>query len=230
MLKWNRCLREYSGRPCEKEQKEIADLPVEIEPKGDTPQPYAASEQKQPATQPQEVHDLNKPKEHPQLEAKQEEPLRHKNADTVDYVVGSPPEREAAYTGGGGGGGTGQEGCSLRMRKSPGWRKRAESLRHANWKEWVSHQLRRCRRAIQASTYGRERDGEELRVEVKAHSGRATVVDVTQREYKEYLGQQGYHWELWNVEHLAENDGEPVAITRFVNIPDDALDVRMFQI
>jgi hypothetical protein len=74
------------------------------------------------------------------------------------------------------------------------------------------------------------RIGEELRVEVKAHTGRATVVDVTQRQYKEYLGQQEYRWELWNVEHLSENDTEPVAITRYDNIPDDALDARTFRV
>jgi hypothetical protein len=74
------------------------------------------------------------------------------------------------------------------------------------------------------------KDGEELRVEVKAHTGKATVVDVTQRQYKEYLGQQGYRWELWNVEHLAENDTEPVAITRYDDIPDDALDARTFRV
>lgn len=74
------------------------------------------------------------------------------------------------------------------------------------------------------------RDGEELRVEVKAHSGRATVVDLTQRQYKEYLGQQGYRWELWNVEHLAQNDAGPVTITRYDDIPDDALDARTFRV
>ena len=73
-------------------------------------------------------------------------------------------------------------------------------------------------------------DGQELRVEVKAHTGRATVVDVTQRQYKEYLGQQGYRWELWNVEHVAENDAEQIAITRYGDIPDDALDARTFRV
>ena len=52
---------------------------------------------------------------------------------------------------------------------------------------------------------------DELRVEVKAHTGRATVVDLTNRQYREYLGQQeqGYRWQLWNVEHLAESDEAP---------------------
>ena len=56
------------------------------------------------------------------------------------------------------------------------------------------------------------------------------MVDVTQRQYKEYLGQQGYCWELWNVEHLAESDGDPAAITRYSGIPDDALDARTFRV
>lgn len=75
-----------------------------------------------------------------------------------------------------------------------------------------------------------KKDGDELRVEIKAHSGRATVVDVTQREYKEYLGQQGYRWELWNVEHLADDDFHPVVITRYDQIPDDAIDARTFRV
>jgi hypothetical protein len=53
---------------------------------------------------------------------------------------------------------------------------------------------------------------------------------VTQRQYKEYLGQQGYRWELWNVEHLEEKDTEPVTITRYDDIPDDAIDVRTFRV
>jgi len=75
-----------------------------------------------------------------------------------------------------------------------------------------------------------KKKGGELRVEVKAHSGRATVVDVTHREYREYLDQQGYRWELWNVEHLAENDAIPVLITRYDTVPDDALDTRTFRV
>ncbi len=49
----------------------------------------------------------------------------------------------------------------------------------------------------------------------------------------DYLGRkvnQKFYWELSNIEHLAEKDSEPVAITRYENIPDDALDVRTFRV
>ncbi len=71
---------------------------------------------------------------------------------------------------------------------------------------------------------------EELRIEVKAHLGRALKVELTQREYKEYLGQKGYRWELWNIEHLKKDDGEPVVITRYDEIPEDALDTKIFRV
>lgn len=74
------------------------------------------------------------------------------------------------------------------------------------------------------------RDGEELRVEVKTHMGKATVVEVTHRQYKECLGQKGYRWQLWNVEHLADQEGLEVTLTRYNDIPDDALDVRTFRV
>ncbi|MCL4216500.1 MAG: hypothetical protein KJ052_05790, partial [Candidatus Hydrogenedentes bacterium] len=76
---------------------------------------------------------------------------------------------------------------------------------------------------------GRGGDG-ELRVEVKAHLGKATVAELTQRQYKEYLGQNGFRWELWNVERLANRDTEQVTLTRYTCIPDEALDARTFRV
>ena len=75
-----------------------------------------------------------------------------------------------------------------------------------------------------------KKDGKELHIEVKAHSGRATVVELTHREYKEYLSRQGYRWELWNVEYLMEDDSNQVVITRYDQIPDDALDTRTYRV
>ena len=74
------------------------------------------------------------------------------------------------------------------------------------------------------------RAGEELRVEVKGHSGRGSVVNVTCREYEEYLRMEGYSWELWNVEHLAEDDSCTVVITRYDHISEEALNTRIFRV
>ncbi len=74
------------------------------------------------------------------------------------------------------------------------------------------------------------RAGEELRVEVKGHSGRGSVVNVTCREYEEYLRMEGYSWELWNVEHLAVDDSCTVVITRYDHISEEALNTRIFRV
>ncbi|GMW02179.1 MAG: hypothetical protein AMXMBFR84_33150 [Candidatus Hydrogenedentota bacterium] len=73
-------------------------------------------------------------------------------------------------------------------------------------------------------------NGEELRVEVKTHTGRATIVEITSRQYKEYLQKRSYRWELWNVEHLSADDANEVTITRYCEIPDDSLDARTFRV
>jgi len=75
-----------------------------------------------------------------------------------------------------------------------------------------------------------KKDREVLRVEVKAHSGRATIVDLTVREYMEYVGQNGYRWELWNVEHLAKDDSRSVTLTPYKTIPEEALQTRIFRV
>jgi len=74
------------------------------------------------------------------------------------------------------------------------------------------------------------KDDIELRVEVKAHAGSANVVELTLRQYDEYRGQGKYHWELWNIEHLGEKDFHAVKITRYNNIPEEALDVGTFRV
>jgi len=71
----------------------------------------------------------------------------------------------------------------------------------------------------------------EVRIsEAKAHVGTATVVDVTHRQYKEYLGRGEYRWELWNVEHLATDDIAPATITKYAHIPDDSLEASAFRV
>ena len=74
------------------------------------------------------------------------------------------------------------------------------------------------------------RQGVELRVEVKAHTGSASIVDVTKREIEECSRQEareGIRWELWNVENLSAAVPSPIRITRYDHIPDDALSERI---
>jgi hypothetical protein len=71
-----------------------------------------------------------------------------------------------------------------------------------------------------------EKGDETLRVEVKGHLKAATKVFVTKREWKEYSRQTtDNRWELWNVEFLAADAGQPVRITRYSQIPNYAVEV-----
>ncbi len=158
------------------------------------------------------------------------EPLRLKDPTTVDYRLGGPPEAKGGNGGGGGaGGGTGQEGRVLTDAE--------KSELEAAGRAFAVRELERIGFSVEEMPQSNpgfdiraKKEDVELRVEVKAHGGRATIVDVTQREYKEYLSQKGYRWQLWNVEYLAENDANPALITRYDTIPDDALDVRTFRV
>lgn len=234
----DRCLREYLERPNEEEQEQKdekkqkgpSERPKEEAQEGtSSPQVTDSGIGTQENSSPDRQQANKTTEEHAMEDSEGKEPLRLKDADTVGYNIGGPPERGVGPSGGGGGGGTGQEGHSLTEEE------KAE-LEEAG-RRIAARELAKLGYAVEGMPQKNpgfdlraRKGGEELRVEVKAHLGRATMVDVTQREYKEYLGQQVYRWELWNVEHLAENDTDPVAITRYDDIPDDALDTRTFRV
>ncbi|MGO8926552.1 MAG: hypothetical protein ACLQU3_06670 [Limisphaerales bacterium] len=76
---------------------------------------------------------------------------------------------------------------------------------------------------------------ENLRVEVKAHLRTASVIDLTIRELHEYArwkeaGRPLERWELWNIEHLAGADESEVIVTRYSDIPEDALDAKLLRV
>jgi hypothetical protein len=74
----------------------------------------------------------------------------------------------------------------------------------------------------------------ELRIEVKAHRGKANTIELTTREYKEYIESKNgsYNWQLFNVEYLDEtvSSGAKVTVTPYINIPDYALDAKTFRV
>jgi hypothetical protein len=228
-----RCLREYSGRPSaeEQEQEEHPKDPTkrsaeDITPRSPSAPDNKAQQHKSTSDEPQEKTP-EKPQEPP---GASKQPRCLKNIETVDFVIGTPPQGGPEIGGGGGGGGGGGlEGHALTDEEKA---KLEEAGRH-----FATRELKNLGYTVEAMPLdnpgfdlGAKKGGEELRVEVKAHKGRVTVVDVTQRQYKEYLGQQEYRWELWNVEHLVEADTEPVVITRYADMPDEALDARTFRV
>ncbi|MBI3464248.1 MAG: ATP-binding protein [Planctomycetes bacterium] len=230
-----RCLRDYSGRcdvnELEQEQEQEERLKGERKrAAGATLQPPLAggsqTQQHKAPSEGQQDERSDKPSEPLDIG---EEPLCVKDASTADYVLGTPPEPRAGSGSGGGGGGTGHVGCSLTDKEKAELEKAGRLLaaRELEKMGFIVEKMPLDNPGFDLRAKG---NGEELRVEVKAHTGRATVVDVTQRQYKEYLGQQGYRWELWNVEHLAADDADSVTITRYHNIPDDALDACMFRV
>lgn len=157
------------------------------------------------------------------------QPLGLKDPSTTPYVLGIPPGGGTRKGGSGEVGGREREVQSLTDVEKV-------KLEEAG-RTFATRELERIGYTVEQMPRGnpgfdlRAKKGKvEIHVEVKAHIGRATVVEVTQREYKEYLTQRGYRWELWNVEHLEEDDLHPVVITRYDQIPFDALDVRTFRV
>jgi hypothetical protein len=226
-----RCLREYSRRPAEEQQEEGQREPAKNEREGTPAQTSSADigQRLQREHSTTEQHGETPETSSGPLSA-EKQPLRLKNASTADFVLGSPPEVEAGTSGGGGGGGgMGQEACLLTNTEKIELEKAGRGIAARRLKEigFIVEDMPFDNKGFDLRA---RRSNEELRVEVKAHVGRATVVDVTHPQYKEYLGQQGYCWELWNVEHLAESDTNQVVLTRYDRIPDDALDVRTFRV
>jgi len=226
-----RCLREYSGTPAGAEQPSAEGPTRTPQERGDitTQQPAAGGGQPHRDSPPSDEQAANKMEGPAEPPTPADEPLHIKDASRAEYVLGSPPSGGAGSGSGGGGGATGPVGRSLTDTE--------KGMLEAAGIAFAKRELARIGFSVEEMPAGNpgfdlrgKKDGDELRVEVRAHSGRATVVDVTQREYKEYLGQQGYRWELWNVEHLAEDDTSRVVITRYDTIPDDALDVRTLRV
>lgn len=206
-----RCLREYSGAP-EGEELDIVEPTksvIKVPPFPPSPTPIVKP------VPPVEPTPAGKP-------------FCLKDPLAGDYVVIDPLEIEPPPGGGGGGSGGGEVHPLTENEKA----KLEEAGRSvaARELEKIGYAVEKMSANHPGFDLRGRRDNEELRVEVKAHMGRATVADVTQRQYKEYLGQQGYQWELWNVEHLATQDVQPVAITRYDDIPDDALEARTFRV
>ena len=166
----------------------------------------------------------------PESEAIAKRPLRLKDPQVTPYVIRNTPSPEPIPRGDGGG----SEATSHVAHVLPEDEKAALEragrtivARELKEKGYSVEEMPSANPGFDLRATG---VGGELRVEVKAHTGRARVAELTHRQYKEYLSQHGYCWELWNVEHLAEDDYLPPTINFYNNIPDDALDVRTFRV
>jgi len=163
---------------------------------------------------------------------REEESLDLVDAETTDYRVGTGP---AATSGGGGEGGgreTSQESPVLSQEQKTAIEKCSRTI---------------ARRELEKQQYdvkemppdnpgfdlkATKAQNRELHVEVKGHLGRASVIDLTGRQYQEYLGREtgGYDWQLWNVENLRKDAGSPPTVTKYRAIPDEALDATTFRV
>ncbi len=72
--------------------------------------------------------------------------------------------------------------------------------------------------------------GVKVHIEVKGHQGAAKQVILTNREYQEYVNQEVYRWELWNVERLRLSNVSKPTITVFTRIPEAALIADQFKV
>ncbi|WP_457653088.1 sacsin N-terminal ATP-binding-like domain-containing protein [Rhodocaloribacter sp.] len=227
-----RCLREYKERPDEKAPDEGEAVNTTSQPPqtgGNSPRPSDGS-RRQDDEQPSSMQQGNKAGGQLASEDTPKESLRFKNANTAPYHLGIPPApiSELADSNGGGTGGDHAEHRLTVMEKTE---------LEKTGREFATRELKKMGYAVEEMPpenpgfdLRATKDGEELRIEVKTHAGRATVVYITHRQYKEYLSQHGYRWELWNVEHLSENDVHMVVITRYPSIPDEALNARTLRV
>jgi hypothetical protein len=77
------------------------------------------------------------------------------------------------------------------------------------------------------------KDNKELRIEIKAHRGKSSNIEITQRQIVEYSllqEKENVFWELWNVEQLSENSSEPIKITRYSSLPEETWNTRVVTI
>lgn len=229
----DRCLREYSGTPTEVDYGEDPEKATKGENGGTiSKEQSGGGGQEQHRKQPT----AERPGETSQARSSEspesgKQPLRLKDPCTTPYVLGSPPSEGTGTGGSGEGGGGEREGRSLTDAEKAELEETGRTLAVRELKS-KGFSVEKMLQSNPGFDLRAMKEGDELRIEVKAHSGRATVVDVTRREYKEYREQHehGYHWELWNVEHLAEDDSYSVVITRYDQIPDDALVARTFRV
>ena len=76
------------------------------------------------------------------------------------------------------------------------------------------------------------KDGQELRIEVKSHRGPSLVVELTIREYKEYVACEklsAVTWQLWNVENV-ETAAPTAQVTCYEKIPEEAFQVGQLSV
>ena len=176
-----------------------------------------------------EAREAKDQQEHSQPE---EESFDLVDAETTDYRVVTGPPATTGDGGGGGGGETSQASLVLSQEQKTAIEKCGRTI---------------ARREVEDTQYEVEEmpldnpgfdlratkaQSRELRIEVKAHLGGASVIDLTRREYQEYLGREsgGYDWQLWNIEHLRKDAGSSPTVAKFRTIPDKALDARIFRV
>lgn len=75
---------------------------------------------------------------------------------------------------------------------------------------------------------------EILRVEVKAHLSKAKIIDLPIGEFREYARSKvrvdNDRWELWNVEQLGGDSSTAVEITRYAEIPEEAIEAKLLRV
>lgn len=161
----------------------------------------------------------------------EEEPLELVEAGTAEYKVGIGREATAGSSGAGGSGGdTPRPSLSQNQKNEIEKCGRAIARRELERMGCEVEEMPLDNPGFDLKATQRSR--RELRIEVKAHLGRASVVELTTRQYREYLGSANgeYDWQLWNVEHLRKNDESSPSVTKYQTIPEEALNDRTFSV
>ena len=160
-------------------------------------------------------------------------PIRLKNSDKAEIIISTLPKgitSDGPRVGGGKGGGIGGTNLSNEDKLKIEECSRKCVKRELEKKDYVVEEMPQQNQGFDLRA---TKDGNELRIEVKGHLHESNVVELTVREYEEYLKWQSSEslikWQLWNVENLDEGP-RPVIITRYEIINDEAMRGKNFSL
>lgn len=74
------------------------------------------------------------------------------------------------------------------------------------------------------------KDDVEYHIEVKAHAKSGSTIVLTVREFLEYVNQENYRWQLWNVEFLDKQSNRLPLISVYEDISAEAMEAQSFRV
>lgn len=179
------------------------------------------------------IEELIIPKDEVDIEnvAKEESEFYLKDLDSAEIVfVDSLPSKNIKVGGSGGGGGGGGRILTEEEKRDLEKKGRDSAEKMLKREGWDVEQLAYEQPGFDLRA---TKDDHELLVEVKAHLAQSYTLELTRRQYSEYIrfknDSESVKWELWNIENLSKGS-EAVRITRIDTLTDEALEEKSFTV